>query len=85
MLGEVAQFTESEAIGAVIGDVDRGERQAIHRREGERFPSKLADAEWAHFAPLIPPASPRGRPRETDMRAAMNAVFHLLRTECPWR
>jgi len=26
-----------------------------------------------------------GRPRKTDMRAAMNAILFLLRTGCPWR
>lgn len=61
------------------------EQQRIHRRESERFPSNLTDAEWGHLAPLIPPASPGGRPRKTDMRAAMNAIFYLLRTGCPWR
>lgn len=61
------------------------EHRAIHRRESERFPSNLTDAEWGQLAPLIPPASPGGRPRKTDMRAAMNAVFYLLRTGCPWR
>lgn len=61
------------------------EQQAIHRRESERFPSNLTDAEWGYLAPLIPPASPGGRPRKTDMRAAMNAIFYLLRTGCPWR
>jgi putative transposase len=34
---------------------------------------------------LIPEASPGGRPRKTDMRAAMNAILYLLRTGCPWR
>jgi transposase len=33
---------------------------------------------------LIADASPGGRPRKTDMRAAMNAIFYLLRTGCPW-
>jgi transposase len=30
---------------------------------------------------------PRHRelPRKTDMRGAMNAIFYLLRTGCPWR
>jgi transposase len=37
------------------------------------------------LAPLIPEGSPGGRPRKTDMRAAMNAIFYLLRTGCPWR
>jgi putative transposase len=32
-----------------------------------------------------PEASPGGRPRKTDMRAAMNAILYLLRTGCPWR
>ena len=60
--------------------------QAIHRQSGERsFPSDLTDAQWAHLEPLIPPADPGGRPRKTDMRAAMNAIFYLLRTGCPWR
>jgi putative transposase len=34
---------------------------------------------------MIPPARPGGRPRKTDMRAAMNAILYLLRTGCPWR
>jgi putative transposase len=41
--------------------------------------------EWARLPPLIPPAPPGGRPRKTDMRAAMNAILYLLRTGCPWR
>jgi len=35
--------------------------------------------------PLIPGASPGGRPRKTDMRVPMNAILYLLRTGCPWR
>jgi len=35
--------------------------------------------------PLIPKATPGGRPRKTDMRAALNAILYLLRTGCPWR
>ena len=31
---------------------------------------------------MIPAAKPGGRPRKTDMRAAMNAIFYLLRTGC---
>ena len=32
---------------------------------------------------LIPLAGHGGRPRKTDMRAAMNAIFYLLRTDAP--
>jgi transposase len=57
----------------------------IYRREDDGYPSDLRDAEWARPEPLIPGATPGGRPRKTDMRAAMNAIFYLLRTGCPWR
>ena len=56
------------------------EHRAIYRREGKGFPSDLRDAEWVRLEPLIPRASPGGRPRKTDMRAAMNAILYLLRT-----
>jgi transposase len=60
---------------------------AGYRREGEGegYPSDLRDAEWTRLAPLIPPVQPGGRPRKTDMRAAINAILYLLRTGCPWR
>jgi transposase len=61
------------------------EHRATYRQVGRGFPSDLTDGEWARLAPLIPPADPGGRPRKTDMRAAMNAIFYLLRTGCPWR
>ena len=61
------------------------EQRATYRREGGGFPSDLTDAEWERLRPLIPGAMPGGRPRKTDMRAAMNAILYLLRTGCPWR
>jgi putative transposase len=60
-------------------------QRQIYRREGEGYRSDLRDAKWARLEPMIPPARPGGRPRETDMRAAMNAILYLLRTGCPWR
>ena len=61
------------------------EHRATYRREGLGFPSNLTDTEWAVLAPLIPQATPGGRPRKTDMHEAMNAIFYLLRTGSPWR
>ena len=61
------------------------EQRLMYRREGDGYPSELPDAEWARLEPMIPPARRGGRPRKTDMRAAMNAILHLLRTGCPWR
>lgn len=54
-------------------------------RVGGRYPSDMTDAEWAMLEPLIPAAKHGGRPRKTDMRAAINAILYLLRTGCPWR
>jgi transposase len=61
------------------------EQRAAYCRPGSGFPSDLTDAEWARLGPLIPDAKPGGRPHKTDMRSAMNAIFYLLRTGCPWR
>ena len=59
------------------------EHHRTYRREGDGYPSDLRDAEWARLEPLIPEVSPGGRPRKTDMRAAMNAILYLLRTGWP--
>src|ERR1700734_2674982 len=56
-----------------------------YKQSGRGLPSDLTDAQWERLEPLIPAAKPGGRPRKTDMRAAINAIFYLLRTGCPWR
>ena len=61
------------------------EHRKTYVRVGGRYPSDMTDAEWALLEPLIPAAKPGGRPRQTDMRAAINAILYLLRTGCPWR
>ena len=61
------------------------EHRKTYHREGVGFPSNLTDAEWVVLGPLIPDATPGGRPRKTNMRSAMNAILYLLRTGCPWR
>src|SRR5208337_2147283 len=61
------------------------EHRKAYARVGGRYPSDMTDAEWAMLEPLIPAAKHGGRPRKTDMRAAMNAILYLLRTGCPWR
>jgi transposase len=49
------------------------------------YSTNLTDAEWALLAPFIPPAKPGGRPRSTDIREVVNAIFYLLRGGCAWR
>lgn len=49
------------------------------------YPSDLTDAQWALIEPHIPPVRPGGRPRKTDMRDVIDAIFYILRTGCQWR
>ena len=49
------------------------------------YSSDLTDAEWALLAPFIPPAEPGGRPRTTNIRELLNAIFYILRGGCAWR
>jgi transposase len=62
-----------------------GQHRKIYQRGERRYPGGMTDGEWARLEPLIPPAKPGGRPRETNMREAINAILYLLRTGCPWR
>src|ERR1700690_3014468 len=59
--------------------------RATYKQSGAALPSDLTDAQWERLEPLIPAAKSGGRPRKTDRRAAMNAIFYLVRTGCPWR
>ena len=61
------------------------EHREAPKQSGNGFPRNLTDPQWARLESLIPPAKTGGRPRQTDVRAAMNAIFYLLRTGCPWR
>src|SRR3954453_17042082 len=49
------------------------------------YDTDLNEAAWAWIAPYLPPARSGGRPRTTDLRAVLNAIFYLLRTGCQWR
>jgi len=49
------------------------------------YPSDLTDAQWAVIEPHIPPEPGGGRPRKTDARDVLDAIFYILRTGCQWR
>ena len=53
----------------------------------KRYPSDLTDEEWQLLEPLIEEIDPyiTGRPRTTELREIVNAIFHLNKTGCPWR
>jgi putative transposase len=48
------------------------------------YPSDLTEAQWALIEPHLP-VYPGGRPRKTDLRQVVNAIFYVLRTGCQWR
>lgn len=45
------------------------------------YPSDLTDPQWALIEAHLPLSSD-GRPRKTDLRAVVNAIFYILRTGC---
>ena len=56
-----------------------------YERDGLRYASDMKDEEWALIEPLLPAAKALGRPRTTDLREVVNALFYMLRCGCPWR
>ena len=48
------------------------------------YPSDITDAQWILLEPHIP-VYPGGRPRKTNLRDVVDAVFYILRTGCQWR
>jgi putative transposase len=48
------------------------------------YPSDITDPQWVLIEPHLP-VYPGGRPRKTDRRDGVNAIFYLLRTGCQWR
>jgi putative transposase len=49
------------------------------------YSTDLTDREWAVLRPLLPPAKPGGRPRSSDLRRILDAIFYVLRSGCAWR
>lgn len=56
-----------------------------YRREQLRYASDMTDEEWAIIAPLLPTKRRRGRPRTTELRDVVNAIFYIAETGCQWR
>ena len=59
--------------------------RAKYARAARRYATDLSEAEFALVAPHLPPPCRLGRPRTTDLRAVLDAIFYLLRTGCQWR
>src|SRR6202790_2453293 len=50
----------------------------------QSYPSDVTDAQWSLIEPHLP-VYPGGRPRKTNLRDVVDAVFYILRTGCQWR
>jgi putative transposase len=53
--------------------------------ERKPYPTDLTDEQWKLVEPLLPLAKLGGRPRTTDLRQVLNALFYLVRSGCQWR
>ncbi len=51
----------------------------------EIYSTDLSDEEWILISEIIPLAKAGGRPRITDVREVLNAIFYVLRAGCAWR
>lgn len=51
----------------------------------KKYPSDLTDDQWNELAPLLPGATPGGRPRTVDLREVIAGILYVLRSGCPWR
>src|SRR5262245_20277381 len=49
-----------------------------------KYPSDVTDEQWRLIERLIP-VYPGGRPRKTNLRDVLDAIFYVLRTGCQWR
>ena len=58
--------------------------RVLYVRKGMALPGDLTDGEWAVLEPVLPPASPFGRPRKWPLRRLVDAMF-CLRGGLPWR
>src|SRR6266403_2198708 len=56
-----------------------------YQRKGQRYASDVTNAEWALIEPQMPAAKRLGRPRETELRAVLDAILYIARTGCQWR
>jgi transposase len=58
------------------------DNRARYDRSFLRYPSVLADHEWALVEPLIPPAKRGGDKRKVIMREVVNGLMYVLLTGC---
>lgn len=61
------------------------DNRATYKHATKRYPSDLADAEWALVEPFLPPPTKSRRHKALERRDVMDAIFYVLTTGCQWR
>lgn len=56
-----------------------------YRREGLRYSSDTTAEEWALISPHMPSPRRLGRPRSTNLRSVVDALFYMAASGCQWR
>jgi transposase len=51
----------------------------------EFYPTDMTDEQWKLIESLLPPDKKTGRPRTTNARAVVNAIFHIVVDGCACR
>src|SRR5258707_15447148 len=59
--------------------------QRKYRRDRLRYASDTTDDEWELIAPHLPAACRRGRPRTTELRVVVDAIFYIAQSGGQWR
>lgn len=49
------------------------------------YPTDMTDEQWELIQSLLPPDKKTGRPRTTNLRAVVNAIFYIVVAGCAWR
>ena len=49
-----------------------------------RYQTDLTDTEWHVIVPHLPMHCATARPREWPTREIFNAIFYVMRANCPW-
>ena len=63
----------------------QAENRKRYDHKTTRYPSDLADEEWALVEPHLPPPTKGRRHPALDRREVMNAILYVLTTGCQWR
>jgi transposase len=59
--------------------------RAKYRRDGLRYASDTTEAEWNVIKSHLPGPAGCGRPRQTDLRDVVEAIFYIAQSGCQWR